>query len=1248
MANLNLVHNGKFYFNTSDSVDSHELKVLLKYGVALDGVSLNGNDIKFDSSLIDTPCSPSVLNYIPDSLGNLELFEIAISNHCAITLGHTVVNDRWEVQPAHLIGDLNTEFDFDISEYKEGAIQASKSYKETLDTDIEDEIDYDDEYSDENALSDDDDDYEDYDINDEDDSVEGTDDNLYEKCKLVSEGVLKIVESDNPHSSAMAEYSNDALTNAEAGLCFFFDLHTDIDDERDRLDIQIRSLGEEELAHSYLYDDDIIDVDKVYETAKSLLDSFLDEGDDLVDWDSVDDFGSDEDTEDEDDIDYSDYDTEDADEAFKDDWEKAIPDLTKLQEDVYVLEVGAYGDEKLVSLPPFNNGDFTNKDMMYWGSLLSDEDDEEDVEDSDEDDDSTESKLFARLTEEQAKLIQMYYLYTSEYVFKLNRGNTDLKPQTKADMEALRGNTTDTWNYLGFIDMGFKGAAVCPTCGARQRFNAVSKCCGYPIVRDNMMLRDRNGKRIPVLDENGNQKMIPKIDKKTKKPVVVNGSTVYVKQWMKGMARSYSGQCIKCMQYCDVMVSDTIAGRKMNRSKKVDVVCANCGTVLKENSHYTARHKPTRYMHIAWNTSKADANEAFYGQLTNNRIEDVIESEACVKLGIDDIASFFDIDKKSDAYKTLKEIGTNCRKDILELENLYTHRDEFNEKYEESFKLLDSFVPRLVRLAGKEALLKRDPILPVKLLQLYTEMRKQDMLIPRSLIQFIRDFIVDWDTHKFISMPDKDGYNGTVGTMYGATKAEQVFEREGRLLIGLWGNKAENLYKLANPILKVENIHTEYKNSAGRFFYNYLTDLFIYQICGFYKYNAGNSTGYNKENLEFDVTDEGGRGDKHRKELGHFMSYKSMHFKDFEISYDYVTKLIALADIIVAIFEKVSTLPYVNQRKVWNERRYRYVIKNDEFINKFFQAPSVVRDTKYEDSPKRFSYYVYTLDKENLEYDREVVSKYDENLADNLKIVYDMAFLKYKSDYTLDEYIEKLSNAWNYVLPHIEGFKTWLETSLQSEYEAKNKASRDEAFNKATEEFREEQERKAREEAERKAREEAEAKEKEEREKAEAEAQAIKDEAEKQAKAVKLAQMQDVLSGKVEAKTKEEVIAYLSSNDLSGVDATTFGFHLKLANQFKNSKYEPSDKQFYYLKTLYEKVSGKTYGGTTNAPDKKSLDDDKETKAKLEYIVAHKELVKDEKTYAIVQSVLRYGSISERQQKYVDDAVRIYEENVNE
>lgn len=117
----------------------------------------------------------------------------------------------------------------------------------------------------------------------------------------------------------------------------------------------------------------------------------------------------------------------------------------------------------------------------------------------------------------------------------------------------------------------------------------------------------------------------------------------------------------------------------------------------------------------------------------------------------------------------------------------------------------------------------------------------------------------------------------------------------------------------------------------------------------------------------------------------------------------------------------------------------------------------------------------------------------------------------------------------------------------------------------------------------------------------------------------------------------EEALNYLRTADVSKV-GKDFEFHLKVLDSYK--KYgSASPKQTYYLKALYTELTGKEVGTGGKKKVSEDLENYPEYKEAIKYMLEQPE---ESSIKSICKSVQRYGRFSERQKKYLDEALGMY------
>lgn len=124
--------------------------------------------------------------------------------------------------------------------------------------------------------------------------------------------------------------------------------------------------------------------------------------------------------------------------------------------------------------------------------------------------------------------------------------------------------------------------------------------------------------------------------------------------------------------------------------------------------------------------------------------------------------------------------------------------------------------------------------------------------------------------------------------------------------------------------------------------------------------------------------------------------------------------------------------------------------------------------------------------------------------------------------------------------------------------------------------------------------------------------------------------------------TVENMMECLKVSNLDLV--TDYDFPKQVFQTVIKSGKEPSDKQLIYIKKLFEAVLGRPIKviGVPDIPERIYLVDRTDLKEAIEWIIKN-ENKSDDRTVDICKSVLRYGSISDRQMKYVLSAKELYD-----
>lgn len=557
---------------------------------------------------------------------------------------------------------------------------------------------------------------------------------------------------------------------------------------------------------------------------------------------------------------------------------------------------------------------------------------------------------------------------------------------------------------------------------------------------------------------------------------------------------------------------------------------------------------PLRYMHLAWDVTVSDIESAFFGENYNEDFEQALESNNCIVFGIKCISDFFEVDKE--CMRALQKAQRESLKDMALMYDYYANNmvDEVNS----TFVVLDELINKIKGIDAKGLLLDTnyDSLVLPNLTAFYLQFRELNMIPPKSLIQEIRDNICDWDTHKFIY--DRSLYYPCL--ILHQPTVEIMSNRVQRIFGKLKTQKFTEFYKGYNiKFANYSDIQTK--------IYNYFSAYFMYEICGWYKYNGENNKdegGSNKLMLEL-----------HRNFYSSFKNF----FADVEFSLSYALKMLQLFDLLTAYVERDDRLKVVSVDTSDDSNWFvndKDLVYNSAFINQYSEEKGVG-----------------FLD-----------------AVDFYKQIHWGRGTKYLGRKSIDEMINILSDKKNIIDVNLGKFRQFVYDEVSKQCVEHNKK------------FAEELERKRLEEEEKRK-----------------ERQKLEEEKNKQV-------IENITNG---VSNSKELIDYLSKVDLSSLTDSNSSFAKKILDTVTSSGKEPSSKQFYYLKQLYEKVSGEKYKGVDVEVNKESLSSHPELEEALTYLIEHKDLVKDSRTYDIICSIVKYGKISERQMKYALEGKQIYE-----
>lgn len=590
---------------------------------------------------------------------------------------------------------------------------------------------------------------------------------------------------------------------------------------------------------------------------------------------------------------------------------------------------------------------------------------------------------------------------------------------------------------------------------------------------------------------------------------------------------------------------------------------------------------PLRYMHIAWDTSVEDIDKAFFGEDYEGKFDEAIESENSIVFGIKCIADFFEVDKE-----LILQLQSAQRESLKDMAIMFDFYDKgIADEIMKGFTVLDEFIDLYKRswMKARMAGILKDSDFSQALMSFYIEFRKLNMIPPKSMIQEIRDKLIGWNEHKFSGIIRYPEISRL------SSNLELAFNSPITPLIDL---------------IKDSSFNSKYARSGRPYAYSfndglflYFTNYFVYKICGHYewgrpKYDLALSDKYAIKRLDKNSvwSDEGGWSDRVRgfhDDLEYAL--RRYFFLEPEYNSSYIIKLIQCINLA--------------KKYVYRDEQFytNYAIqKDDDFIE-------LSEDVKYcEDYYQIFS------------------DEFHSNLYSSIKkleILHSRGLNaslegRYNTSIRLEEKMSEIENIVSCIDEELPKFKEWFLPYIKKYIDDKNIS------------IKEEHERKIREEEERKRQEEELA-----RKRAEEEIELEKKRLEK------------IEEDSKKETLRNEVLDYLKSADITSIqNDAKFAFHFKVLDSFKRYG-KASDKQFIYLKDIYDALHGKTDIQTDHKNSTKIMLSDKpDLKVALDWYTSQTEGI-DEKTKNICNSILRYGSISERQMKYAQVAKELYDKS---
>lgn len=594
---------------------------------------------------------------------------------------------------------------------------------------------------------------------------------------------------------------------------------------------------------------------------------------------------------------------------------------------------------------------------------------------------------------------------------------------------------------------------------------------------------------------------------------------------------------------------------------------------------------PIRYMHLAWDITKGDIETSFFGEDYNLDYESVIASNDCIIFGIKCIGDFFEVD--SDCIKALQRAQRDSLKDMAIMYDIYESGNV--QEVKDSFKLLDEVLARVDRIS----LMRKDnPIVPLSVSSFYDQFRKADLIPPKSLIQEIRSCLVGWTDGKHYF---SNKWTGELRYPY------SKFTESLGLILG-------KRYKEEASVINFRDIYGGRAYTFVDCLTTYIYIMFTYEICGYYKYNADTNK------------DEGGKSKPVRYTFDmHYKHTTENLFSDFEYSLTFLKDLFEIARISCK-YERENRTQYT----IDVYRGYGDTEDSIEKHNIFDSYNSVVRclpaDYDKEHGTNLESYVSILPTLSNLKTVRPLRNTNWVTVNND----------KVSARELVDVLVQKDSD-FNTLF---EDLKKWLEvrnTTQLNKYKAEKKLEEEEKERKRQEE---------------------------ERILAELEAKKLKEQEEKRIEEEekrKLTEANSTSTSSIDASSVDspkKVVEYLSSMDLSAYKKSD-KFALDVLDTLKRSGKEPTDRQFQYIQPFFEKVSGKKYEGVGKAPEKVKLFEKPDIQKAILWVNRNTDTAEElgrnlgienlGKTLQIIASIEKWGTISDRQMKYAEIAVKIYE-----
>lgn len=525
---------------------------------------------------------------------------------------------------------------------------------------------------------------------------------------------------------------------------------------------------------------------------------------------------------------------------------------------------------------------------------------------------------------------------------------------------------------------------------------------------------------------------------------------------------------------------------------------------------YCTLGHPLRYVHLAWDISVSDIETSFFGEEYSNDIDSVINSSNCIKFGIDCISDFFEIDKEYT--DRLKRAQREAIKDMDIMCEYYV--SNIADEVISSFTVMDEIISHTSKVDAKGMLLKGNDykcLIPKGFTSFYTQFRKAGVVVPKSLIQEIRDNLIGWGEHKFI------------GWRY------PNYDILGNVIKSVVGRSASSMASCLSP----------YSYNYIGIISKYLSEFFQLKSCGYYEYDADR------------FKDEGGASKQVKSQLYGILSDVDSNFwSDVEYTFDYIKKVVESYNMISSVKDILES---------YNTSSYAYSVSSCK----------------------------YYIDTEIKQLDFDMLRKYNSDLyelVDELKGLERTRYYRLCRGISLSQFLSDFSAKLNRLTSELDNYKDFAESKVKESVDLLNKEKEDNL----------EQSKKAKEEEER------------------------------------LKNLSD-----------DEIREYCILNSGKVKDNSKLKFALTVLDTVKKTG-RCSDKQMSYIGLIYKELTGVQIEDKRKS-DKTSLDDRKDIEDAIDSIISNPDLLNNEdnkeKVLAILNSIKKYRSISERQMKYAEIAL---------